>query len=484
VTLIFEKGSPGRKGITLPPLDVPEAPPLPEAVRRSEPAPLPEVSELTAIRHFVNLSRRNFAIETTFYPLGSCTMKYNPRFHEVLAALPGFARLHPLLPYIEGGESLVQGALALLYESQELYSRILGFADFTLEPLAGAHGEFTGLLLIAAKHRDRGEGKERTTILIPDSAHGTNPASATLAGFTTKEVKTDRLGNVDMEDLKRALGPDTAGLMLTCPNTLGLYDPNVRKINNLVHEAGGLVYADGANLNALLGRIRPGDLGFDIMHINLHKTFSTPHGGGGPGAGPVGVSEALVPFLPVPRIVRNGDGNFRLEKNGKKSIGHIAPFYGNFGVLLRAYAYLLTLGREGLPRISENAVINANYLRVRLKDHYRQAFDRICLHECVLSAKGLARNGIRALDVAKGLIDRGFHPPTIYFPLIIDEALMIEPTETESKETLDDFINAMIDIAETAENNPAALHQAPKTTPVGRIDETEAARHPDLADLP
>jgi glycine dehydrogenase subunit 2 len=483
VKLIFEKGSLGRRGSTLPEPDVPPAAAVPEALKRSEEAALPELSELEVIRHFVNLSRRNMAIETAFYPLGSCTMKYNPRFHEDLAALPGFSKLHPLLPQLKGGVALVQGALAVIHESQRLYSEILGFADFTMQPLAGAHGEFTGLMLIAAYHKEL--GTKRDTILIPDSAHGTNPASATLSGFRTREVKTDKLGNVDMKALEKSLGSETAGLMLTLPNTLGLYDPNVREINRMVHAAGGLIYADGANLNALIGRVRPGDLGFDIMHLNLHKTFSTPHGGGGPGAGPVGVAEALVPLLPVPRVVKHDDGTFGLDSaHEERSIGHIAPFYGNFAVVLRAYAFLLTLGRQGLRRISENAVINANYLRVRLKGHYEQSFDRVCLHECVLSAGRLAAKGVHALDVAKALIDRGFHPPTVYFPLIVEEALMIEPTETESKETLDAFIEAMIEIAKLADTDPDTLHAAPVTTPVGRVDEVEAARHPDVASLP
>jgi glycine dehydrogenase subunit 2 len=485
LTLIFNKGSAGRRGTALPGDDVKREDAIQKELRRSQDAPLPEVSELEAIRHFVNLSRKNLAIETSFYPLGSCTMKYNPRFHEDIAAMADFSGLHPILPRLKGGEEHVQGALALLYESQRLYSAILGFADFTLQPLAGAHGEFTGLMLIAAYHRETAEGGgERDTILIPDSAHGTNPASATLAGFKTSEVRTDKFGNVDMKGLEKSLGNHVAGLMLTCPNTLGLYDPNVRVINEMIHEAGGLIYADGANLNALLGRLRPGDLGFDIMHLNLHKTFSTPHGGGGPGAGPVGVSEKLVPMLPVPRVVQRSDGSYRLDSTFEQSIGHVAPFYGNFAVILRAYAYLLTLGKEGLIRVSENAIINANYVRVQLKDYYQPAFDRVCLHECVLSARKIAEKGVRAVDVAKALIDRGFHPPTVYFPLIVEEALMIEPTETESKETLDAFIAAMIEIAERAESDPESLHRAPETTPVGRLDETEAARHPNLASLP
>jgi glycine dehydrogenase subunit 2 len=334
-------------------------------------------------------------------------------------------------------------------------------------------------MLMAAWHRSR--GSSRHVLLIPDSAHGTNPASATLAGFTTRTIGTDSAGNVNMDALRKNLGPDVAGLMLTCPNTLGLFDPNVREICRLVHEAGGLVYADGANLNAIVGRVRPGDLGFDVMHVNLHKTFSTPHGGGGPGAGPVGVAEALVPFLPVPRIEETPEGPLALGMNHPESIGRIAPFYGNFGVVLRALAYMLTLGTDGFRRVSENAVINANYVRVRLAAAYRPAVDRVCLHECVLSAKSLTHYGVRAWDVAKALIDRGFHPPTVYFPLIVEEALMIEPTETESKETLDRFIGAMLDIAQAALEMPDLLHRAPEKTPVGRLDETLAARKPDVS---
>lgn len=479
--LIFEKGSPGRFGARLPGPGVKPASAIPGELKRKKDAELPEVSELEAVRHFVNLSRMNFGIETSFYPLGSCTMKYNPRMHEDIAALKGFTEIHPHISNLPGGSGYCQGTLEVLHESGRLYSEILGFADFTLQPLAGAHGELTGLMLMAAWQRDHGQGRD--VILIPDSAHGTNPASASLAGFTTREVSTDRFGNVDMQALEAVLDTRVAGLMLTCPNTLGLYDPNVREINRLVHEAGGLVYADGANLNALLGRVRPGDLGFDIMHINLHKTFSTPHGGGGPGSGPVGVAEPLVPYLPIPRILRKSNGRYGLELNFAKSIGHIAPFHGNSGTIIRAYAYLLTLGRRGLKRVSENAVINANYLRARLKDRYEQSFDRFCLHECVLSAGKLASKGVRALDVAKALIDRGFHPPTIYFPLIVEEALMIEPTETESKETLDAFVEAMIEIADLADSDPDSLHMAPHSMPVGRLDETLAARKPDLASL-
>lgn len=414
--LIFEKGARGRRGSTLPTLDVPGegASSIPAHLRRAEPAALPEVTELEAIRHYVDLSRMNFGIETNFYPLGSCTMKYNPRFHEDVAALPGFSELHPLLAQFKHGSRLVQGALTVIYECGRLLSDILGFAEFTFQPLAGAHGELTGLMLIAAYHRARNDTRRRF-ILVPDAAHGTNPASCTLAGFETRLVRSDEDGNVDLRFLEKALGDDVAGLMLTCPNTLGLYDPNVRTVNDMVHRAGGLVYADGANLNAIVGRVRPGDLGFDVLHVNLHKTFSTPHGGGGPGAGPVGVAEKLVPYLPVSRVVKRDDDTLALRYDYDESIGYIAPLYGNFGVIVRAYAYILTLGRDGLRRVSEHAVIHANYVRVRLQEYYAPGVDRVCLHECVLSAKRLKeRYGVSALDVAKALIDRGFHPPTMY----------------------------------------------------------------------
>ena len=476
--LLFEKGSRGRTGTPLPALDVETGPKIPDSLRRGTDAELPELSELDVIRHFVNLSRKNMAIETSFYPLGSCTMKYNPRFHEDVASFTGFAALHPHLPLLPDGNRYCQGALRVIFEAERFLSELLGFAGFTMQPLAGAHGEMTGLMLIAAFHK--ANKQDRSVILIPDSAHGTNPASASLAGFSARVIGTDACGNVDLKSLENALGPDVAGLMLTCPNTLGLYDANVRLINEMVHGSGGLVYADGANLNAIVGRVRPGDLGFDIMHVNLHKTFSTPHGGGGPGAGPVGVCERLLPFLPVPRVEEGPEGLLRLEDQAPGSIGAIAPYYGNFLVLLRALAYMFSLGVRGFQRVSENAVINANYLRVRLKEKYTPAFDRVCLHECVLSASRQARLGVRAMDVAKALIDRGFHPPTVYFPLIVEEALMIEPTETESRETLDAFVGAMVEISDMAEESPGDVTRAPVNAPVRRLDETLAARKPDL----
>lgn len=482
MSLIFELSVPGRRGTTLPGLDVPAADAIPAGLRRIKPAALPEVSELDAVRHFVNLSRLNIGVDTCFYPLGSCTMKYNPKFHERIAELPGFAGLHPLLPQLRRGGALTQGALAVLFEAEQFLAELLGFSAFTMQPLAGAHGELTGVMLIAAYHKKRGE--KRPVMLIPDAAHGTNPASAALAGFTTRTIPSDANGDVDLAALKAALGPEVAGLMLTCPNTLGLYDPNVREICRLVHEAGGLVYGDGANLNAIIGRVRPGDLGFDVMHVNLHKTFGTPHGGGGPGAAPVGVAKGLVPFLPTSRVLKRTDGSYALEYHFPDTIGYVAPFYGNFGIILRAYAYMLTLGAEGVRRVSAAAVLNANYVRAKLRDAFPAAYPRTCMHECVLTAQPLAEaHGVHALDVAKALLDRGFHAPTIYFPLIAPEAVMIEPTETESKQTMDAFIATMLEIAALAERDPEALHRAPEHQTVRRLDETRAARFPDLASL-
>ncbi len=477
--LIYSKSKPGRKGSTLPACDVPEASAIPPKLRRAKAAALPEVSELEAIRHFCGLSRKNMGVDTHFYPLGSCTMKYNPKFHERVVRLPGFADLHPLLPQLRHGGALTQGALAVIYESERTLSNLLGFSQFTMQPMAGAHGELTGVMLIAAYHKAR-KDNYRKVMLIPDAAHGTNPASAAVAGFSTREIPSDANGNVDLAALKAALGPEVAGLMLTCPNTLGLFDPNVKDICAMVHEVGGLCYCDGANLNAIIGRLRPGDIGFDVMHVNLHKTFSTPHGGGGPGSGPVGVCERLVPYLPVSRVIKRGDGTYALEYEHPESIGYIAPFYGNFGVILRAYAYMLTLGREGFRRVGENAVLNANYVRSKLLGAFRQKYPGVCMHECVFSATAQAEKGVHAIDIAKALIDKGYHPPTMYFPLIAPEALMIEPTETESKDMLDAFIDTMLDLAKLAERDAEFFKQSPKSTPVGRLDETLAARKPDL----
>jgi glycine dehydrogenase subunit 2 len=481
--LIFERSVPGRRGLGVARSDVPTSINLNPALLRTRPPALPELSELEVVRHFTAMSRRNYGVDSNFYPLGSCTMKYNPKVAERVAAYPGFADLHPLLPQLCMGGSLTQGALQVLHDMDLMLREITGMAAFTMQPLAGAHGELTGIMMMAAYHRERGNRK--TTVLIPDSAHGTNPASAAIAGYQVKTVPSGADGCMDLARLRELVTDEVAGLMMTCPNTLGLFERDVQRICAEVHRVDGLVYYDGANLNAILGKARPGDMGFDIVHLNLHKSFATPHGGGGPGAGPVGVVGKLTGFLPISVVVKRGDGTFALEYDRPKSIGYVAPFYGNFGVVLRAYVYLLMLGREGLVRVAENAVLNANYVMARLKDCYPPAVESLCMHECVLSAEKLAReHGIRAIDIAKGLIDRGFHPPTVYFPLTVHEAIMIEPTETEAKETLDAFVAAMRDIAVQAAASPEALHAAPVTTPVGRLDETRAARDLNLACAP
>jgi glycine dehydrogenase subunit 2 len=481
VKVIFEKSVPGRRGVRPARQEGCPRPRIEPRLLRERPAELPELSELDVVRHFTELSRRNFGIDNGFYPLGSCTMKYNPKMAEQIAGYAGFASLHPLLPQLPRGEMLVQGALAVLYEIDLLLREICGMAAFTLQPLAGAHGELTGAMIIAAYHRDRGNRK--TTILIPDSAHGTNPASAAIAGYQVRVIPSDSRGHMDVGALRAALGDGVAGLMLTNPNTLGLFDPQIQEISDLVHGVDGLMYYDGANLNPLLGRCRPGDMGFDIIHVNLHKTFATPHGGGGPGAGPVGVCERLVKYLPISLVCERPDGLYFLDYDQPKSIGYIAPFYGNFGVILRAYAYILALGREGLLRAAENATLNANYVSEKLRPYYDLPYGGVCKHECVFSARRQVARGVRAMDIAKALIDRGFHPPTVYFPLTVPEAMMIEPTETESKETLDAFIEAMIEIAGLAETDPQQVTRAPTTTVVGRLDEARAARQPDLASL-
>jgi glycine dehydrogenase subunit 2 len=473
---IYARGQKGRKALALPELSRPEEELLreiPEGMRRKEPPRLPEVSQPELIRHYTALSRLNYGVDTGFYPLGSCTMKYNPKLHEDLSRLPSFIGLHPLLP-----EDVVQGALAMLWELSEYLKRIAGMPGITLQPAAGAHGELTGMFLIKRYFEDHGELERRRKILLPDSAHGTNPASAAMAGFQVVSIPSDRRGMVDLEALKRNLDETVAGIMLTVPNTLGIFEEDILTITELVHSAGGLCYFDGANLNAYLGRARPGDMGTDIFHFNLHKTFSTPHGGGGPGAGPLAVSEPLIPYLPVPEIVKEGE-KFRLNFDKPKSIGRVHPYFGNFLVMVKALAYILTLGDEGMAEVSAAAVLAANYLRVRLKGTYKLPYDRLCKHEFVLSGEGLAE-GIRTLDIAKRLIDYGFHPPTIYFPLIVREALMIEPTETEPKEVLDAFVEAMLKIAEEARTNPALLKEAPHNAPVRRLDEARAVREPIL----
>jgi glycine dehydrogenase subunit 2 len=480
--LIFEKSVAGRRGVCPGPSDVGATINIKDDLTRAEPAALPELSELDVIRHFTELSRRNFGVDTNFYPLGSCTMKYNPKVAERIASYPGFAHLHPLLPQLRMGGMLTQGALAILYDMDLLLQEITGMAGFTMQPMAGAHGELTGMMIMAAYHRDRGNHK--TTVLAPDSAHGTNPASAAIAGYTVESIPGDENGVMDLKALKQAMNDEVAGVMLTCPNTLGLFNPHIKEICDLVHAVDGLAYYDGANLNAIVGQARPGDFGFDIVHVNLHKTFATPHGGGGPGAGPVGVAERLVPFLPVSIVVKRSDGTYALEYDRPKSIGYVAPFYGNFGIVLRAYVYILMLGKAGLRKVAETAVLNANYVRHGLRGHYRPAVDGVCKHECVVSTTArMAANGVHALDIAKTLIDRGFHPPTVYFPTTVKEAMMIEPTETESKETLDAFIDAMIEIAKLAEKDADRLKAAPTTTPVSRPNETAAAKNLNIAFL-
>ena len=472
---------PGRRAVQTGPNDVPKLN-VKKNLLRQKPARLPELSELDVVRHFTELSRRNFGVDSNFYPLGSCTMKYNPKVAEVIASYPGFADLHPLLPQLRMGGMLTQGALRVLHEMDLLLREITGMAGFTMQPLAGAHGELTGMMIIAAYHRER--GNKKTTLLIPDSAHGTNPASAAIAGYRVVSVPSNADGVMDVDAVREHLNDEVAGLMLTCPNTLGLFNPHVKEICDLIHSVDGLAYYDGANLNAIVGKARPGDFGFDIVHVNLHKTFATPHGGGGPGAGPVGVKERLLPFLPVSIVVKRNDGTYVLEYDRPKSIGYIAPFYGNFGIVLRAYVYVLMLGKEGLRRVAENAVLNANYIKEKLKGHYKIAVDKLCKHECVFSiSEKMDRNGVRAIDVAKALIDKGFHPPTVYFPAIVKEAMMIEPTETESKETLDAFIDAMIEIAGQAVTEPEELKSAPKKAVVSRPNETLAAKSLNIASL-
>jgi glycine dehydrogenase subunit 2 len=475
--LVFELSRPGRTGYRLPPLEVPARPSvelLPQQLLRRDPPELPELSEVEVVRHYTNLSRRNYGVDLGFYPLGSCTMKYNPKINEAVAAFEGFQRLHPLQP-----ENTAQGTLRLMFELLEALGEVTGMQWGTLQPFAGAHGEFAGMKLFKAYFASRGE-TGRTRILVPDSAHGTNPASAHLAGFEVVEVRSDQRGLVSLDSIREHLDDHLAGIMMTNPNTLGLFERDILQIARAVHEAGGLLYYDGANLNAIVGKVRPGDMGFDVVHLNLHKTFSTPHGGGGPGAGPVLVSERLRPFLPVPDVVR-GPAGFALDYERPQSIGRLAGFYGNVAVMVRAYAYLLSMGADGLARAAELAVLNANYLKERLKGLYRLPYDCLCKHEFVLSARPMKETcGVTALDVAKRLLDFGVHPPTVYFPLVVPEALMIEPTETESKETLDAFVEVMARIAEEARENPQVLRQAPTATPVGRIDEVLAARNPVL----
>lgn len=475
-TLIFEKSSKGRIGCNLPVADTPKVD-LGSAIGELRAnLNLPEVAELDLLRHFTNLSHINYGIETGFYPLGSCTMKYNPKINEKTAALTGFALTHPLQPM-----KTASGNLGILLAVQEILIQVTGFDEVSLQPLAGAHGEMTCLMLIKAYHEAKGDGAKRKVILIPDSAHGTNPASAAMCGFSVTSVPTDTAGNTDLEALAGLLDDTVAGLMLTNPSTLGLFEPNIEKICKMVHDAGGQVFCDGANMNAMVGTTRPGDHGFDCMHLNLHKTFSTPHGGGGPGCGAVGVKKHLEPFLPVPVVRRGASGSVELDDKRPLSIGRVSPWFGQFLMEVRALTYLLAFGREGLPEISRHSVLNANYVKARLKEVLPAAHDRPCMHECVLTAEKYKKeNGVRALDISKRLIDYGFHPPTNYFPLIVHEAMMIEPTETECKETLDAFCDAVIAICGEAVSNPDLLHDAPTTQVVGRLDEAKAVKDLDV----
>lgn len=469
--LIFEMSRSGRKAYDLPESDVP-AMELPKELFREALPELPEVSELQLIRHFTELSRRNVGVDQVFYPLGSCTMKYNPKINEEIAKLSGFTSIHPYQPV-----STVQGALQLLYQLQQDLAEITGMDQVSLQPAAGAQGEWAGLMMIRAYHESRNE-HQRNEVLIPDTAHGTNPASASVAGLKVVTIPSNANGLLDVAELRKALGKHTAALMLTNPNTLGLFEEEIEAIARVVHDAGGLLYYDGANANAILGKTRPGDMGFDVVHLNLHKTFSTPHGGGGPGAGPIGVKKALIPFLPIPRIEQTPEGDYRLNEDHPDSIGRVKAYVGNFLILVRAYTYIRTMGPAGLRQVSEDAVLHANYLMKRLSPYFDRPFPKICKHEFVLSGKRQKKFGVRTLDIAKRLLDFGMHPPTIYFPLIVDECLMIEPTETESKETLDQFVDAMIQIAKEAEENPEVVQQAPHYTQVKRLDEVRAARKP------
>jgi glycine dehydrogenase subunit 2 len=483
-TTIFQKGAPGRRAFVCPPMDVPQPDGeqvLPARFRRAEPARLPEVSEPEIVRHYVGISKRNFDLDSGFYPLGSCTMKHNPRLHERAAALPGHARLHPL----QDAER-AQGALELMFNLQGALAEISGLPHVSLQPSAGSHGELAGVLLTRAYHEDRGETRHK--VLTPDTAHGTNPATVTMAGLEVVKLATNPDGGIDLDDLRAKADSDVACLMLTNPNTLGLFDPNIEEIAAIVHGVGATLYYDGANLNAVMGLSRPGDMGFDIVHFNLHKSFTQPHGGGGPGSGPIAVSDRIAPFLPRPIVTRGQDGSFALDQGtdngGAKSIGRLRGFHGNYGCFVRSYAYICSLGADGLKDASEVAVLNANYLLARLREkgvaeYLPLAYGELCMHEFVLSGGPMKKDlKIKTLDLAKRLLDFGFHPPTVYFPLLVDEALMIEPTETETKETLDAFAEAIAQILAEAAQNPQIALDAPYSTPVRRLDEVAAAKHP------
>lgn len=475
--LIFELSRPGRKGYQLPANGFSEDAfsKMPASLMRNDEPELPEVSELDVVRHYTNLSSKNFGVDTGFYPLGSCTMKYNPKINEEIAALPQFTQLHPLQD-----EESAQGALELYYNLQQALANIAGLAEFTLNPYAGAHGELTGLMVMRQYHKLRGDHK-RTKVIVPDSAHGTNPASAMVAGLEVVEVKSKPNGSIDVEDLKPLLDDTIAGIMMTNPNTLGMFETEIVEIAKLVHDAGGLLYYDGANLNPMLGKVRPGDMGFDIMHINLHKTFSTPHGGGGPGSGPVGVAAHLVELLPQPRVVKGEDGKFHIKHDGKESLGSVSSYLGNFGVMMKAYAYILSLGKENLKYVGPMATLNANYIKESLKDDYLLPIAGACKHEFVFDGLKDKSTGVTTLNVAKRLLDYGFHAPTIYFPLLFHESMMIEPTETESLETLDEFIEVMHKVAKEARETPEMVKDAPLTTPISHPDETTAAKKPILS---
>lgn len=468
--LLFESGSPGRSGFFWPAEDGESREQIPTALLRDDIPGFPELGELDVLRHFTRLSHRNFAIESHFYPLGSCTMKYNPKINEVVARLPGFALAHPLAPV-----ELLQGAMKLLYDLERMLSEISGMEYVSLQPSAGAQGELTGLMLIRAYLAE--QGNPRKKIIVPDTAHGTNPASSTLSGYDVIQISSNARGVIDAATVEKVMDEDVAALMITNPNTLGLFENNIEPIAAVVHAKGGLVYLDGANLNALLGVAKPGHMGVDVLHMNLHKTFSTPHGGGGPGAGPVAVQGHLRDYLPIPRIVTKG-GTFELLEDCPKTIGRVRSFFGNFGILVRAYTYIISLGGDGLEEVSRMALLNANYIRKKLEKHYQIAYDEPCMHECIFTDRIQHKSGVSTLDVAKRLLDYGFHPPTIYFPLVVSGALMIEPTETETPETLDSFAEAMISIAQEAKESPDLVKTAPHSTPVRRLDEARAARKP------
>jgi glycine dehydrogenase subunit 2 len=469
---IFEISVKGRQGVDPGRADEKYLARVPKGLLRSAESGLPELSELDVVRHFTRLSQLNFSVDTNFYPLGSCTMKYNPKVNEAAASIPGFAGLHPYAPFID--EATSQGALEVVYNISQQLCEITGMKRFTTQPYAGAHGELTGILLTAAYHKSKGNKKKY--IVVPDSAHGTNPASAAVAGYSIISVPVDADGGMNVDAFREKMNDEVAGVMMTLPSTLGVFEKKIKEIVEIARKHDAVMYYDGANLNAILGRLRPGDVGFDIVHINLHKTFSTPHGGGGPGSGMVGVSERLVDFLPVPYVEKSKDGKYFMDFGIKHTIGQVASFFGNFGVIIKAYTYILMLGKEGLIDVTDKAVLNANYIMAKLKGVYDLPYDRICMHEAVFSAKNQVKNGVHALDIAKALIDRGIHPPTIYFPLVVEEAIMIEPTETESKQEIDNFIAVMKEIAELAKYEPEKIKNSPMKTKISRPDETKAAR--------